>query len=337
MVTLLLISLLAIIPIGLIVILAEKTESSSLVVGGLFVIMAFFLYYSTIGPSNDDDRRVTSNQEYVQKKNLQKKDAIFKVKNPVVDKEKYILNNKKYDRIVKYSYIGLTAFLPAVVYLLFFIAFDDKKPEPLHALLFAVLVGCVVAVAAWGMGFSISDHIISINWDYEFAESINIGFLKIALPSEVLKWLALLVFLRLNKYYDEYIDGIVYSICLSMGFACILYVGFMGYLIDYSTLTFILVGIVTALILIPIYLMAGAIMGYFVALTKHRNKMLNYILSLVIPVLASGMLFSTLALIGDKWWYYLIFVIILPIITYIVYQQIWHLITLEKSRGFHKY
>ena len=216
--TLLLISLLAILPIGLIVILAEKTESSPLVVGGLFVIMAFFLYYSAIDPSNDDDCQVTSNREYVQKKELQKKDGIFKVKNPVVDKEKYIFNNKKYDRIVKYSYIGLTAFLPAVVYLLFFIAFDDKKPEPLHALLFAVLVGCVVAVAAWGMGFSISDHIISINWDYELTESINIGFLKIALPSEVLKWLALLVFLRLNKYYDEYVDAVVYSVCVALGF-----------------------------------------------------------------------------------------------------------------------
>lgn len=338
MVTFLIVAILAVLPIGLLVAFARGSGKGSyekFLVVGLFVIMAFFLYKSLSADRSleVDPEQVGPNIEYVQTNEPSKVEPASESNAFRTVFEGTIFDTEEFDSIIEIGFIGLTAFLPAVIYLLYFVAFDDKKPEPFHVLLLAVLVGSVIAVVVWMKGFSLYNSGLSIKADYSLTESINIGFLKIALPSEVIKWIFLLLFLRLNKYYDEYIDGIVYSICLSMGFASIMYVGFMLHYVAYPTSTLILLGIVTALILIPIYMMSGAIMGYFVALTKWRNKFLNYVLSLVVPVFVSGMLFSVMALIADNWWYYVFFIIILPIITCIVYRQIGHLMELEREKS----
>lgn len=343
MVTFLLIALLAVLPIGLLVLFARDSDNFSpeaFIVLGFFVIVAFFFYKSMSADNTSDNEHESARyaQRYEYKKENNKKDYVHKSnrkikksadKRPKTNEKIYFFSGSEF----YYIFTGLTAFLPAVVYLLYFVAFDDKKPEPFHVLLLAVLVGSVIAVAAWLMGFSLRNCGLAIKRHYDLAQSLYMGFVKIAIPSEIIKWIFLLLFLRLNKYYDEYIDGIVYSICLSMGFASIMYTGFMLHYVGYPTLTFFVLGTVTALILIPLYMMSGAIMGYFVALTKWRNKFLNYVLSLVVPVFVSGMLFSVMALIADNWWYYVFFIIILPIITCIVYRQISHLMELEREKS----
>lgn len=233
--------------------------------------------------------------------------------------------------LVKILYITFMAFLPIVFYLLFIYFSDQVKPEPVPALLLAVFIGVSLTVVGKFLGFSLyACELSSIN---DLLKSLNIGFIRIAIPTEVAKWLCLFAFLAFNKYYDEYYDGIVYSVCLSMGLACILCVGYMIQLMGYFNYVFYVQGLVTFLVIIPLNVIAGSIMGYYIALSRRRNRFLNYALSLVLPVLASGVLYSIVAYLDDVLWQYLIFVLILTPLSVVVYRQMWHLMMLDEKQS----
>ena len=187
-------------------------------------------------------------------------------------------------------YIGLTAFLPAILYMLCIIIFDKLKPEPFRYLFLSAFIGGIAAFVAnfMGLEYKTGELIDS----FSVAKITNIGFWKIAVPSEVIKWLFLLIFLRFNKYYDEYLDAVVYSVCLSMGFASIICVKYMAGFIGCDLVIFITQGLITALILIPINFFTGTIMGYFLALAKYKNIILNFVFSLIIPVALYSLLIS---------------------------------------------
>lgn len=321
-----------------------KHVRSSLGSGGgviflLFVAMAYFLWKSLSDPSEFNtglkqkeepttevvvagNHPSSANQNKVN--SAAKKDNSYMVGNVGVMKHIY-----EYD-IVKKLYIAFMAFLPVVLYLLFIYFSDQIKPEPVPVLLLAVFMGTAMAVVGKHLGFSLNDCGLPLIND--LPTSLNIGFIRIAIPTETAKWLLLLVFLAFNKYYDEYFDGIVYSVCISMGFACILCVGYMIQLMEYSNYVFYVQGLVTFLVVIPMNVIAGTIMGYFLALSKHKNKLQNYAFSLVLPILVSGILYSIVAFLDDVLWQYLIFVLILTPLSVVVYRQMWHLILLDEKR-----
>ena len=230
---------------------------------------------------------------------------------------------------LKWSYIGLTAMLPVVIYMFFVIACDSEKPEPLRVLLLTVLTGIVAAfiITAFGMPLFINGHDNELG--KSVSDSFSTGFLRIATPAELSKWVLLLVFLSLNKYYDEYLDGIVYSVCLSMGFSGVLGIWFMSEFVGASTSIFLFKGVTTAFILIPIHLMSGAAMGYFIALGKRKRKFLNTLCALFVPILIDGSICSLLAMIGGNWWCYLIIGVILLLLSIGLYRQIIHLTRLD--------
>ena len=234
---------------------------------------------------------------------------------------------------LKRIYIALTGFLPAIMYMYYVLAIDEYKPEPLRVLLITAFLGAVAAfsLTAFGMPLFLGGFYSEIT--HTLYDSLTIGFMKIAIPSELIKWLFLFVFLQLNKYYDEYLDGVVYSVCLSMGFASVLGIWFMSDFISFSFFTFIRKGIVTALILIPIHLMTGAIMGYFFAMARKGKKFINYTIALVSSLFVDGIICTMLAIMGDHWGYYFITGGVLLLLSLIVYRQIRHLLILDYPSG----
>lgn len=309
--------------------------SGGFVVFGFFVIMAFFFWNSIFGPTRFDERP-RPNQEVLAKKeyNTPKKTP-SKVSSPKDDSPKQksdVVREPVYERkVVKMLYVAFMVFVPAVLYLLFVYLSDSEKPEPIPVLLLAVFIGSALTIVGSFGHFTIYDSELALSNDFQ--TSLDIGFIRIAIPTEAMKWLLLIVFLALNKYYDEYFDGIVYSVCMSMGVACILCGGYMMRLMDSSNYVFYLHGLVAFLVMIPLNMIAGSIMGYFIALSKHRNKLLNYALSLVLPVLTSGIFYSIVALLDENWWHYLVFVLILLPLTYVVYRLMWHLMELDAKNA----
>lgn len=225
-----------------------------------------------------------------------------------------------------YVLLALIAFCPAIFYMLYIIAFDHRKPEPFKALVISALLGIVVAMP---FVLSLDSSVVRIEEGCSFMESFIVGFFKLALPSEVAKWLVLCVFLSLNRFYDEYIDGIVYSVCLAMGYAGIFGVWFLSSYLDGAFATLLEMSAIMIFVLVPIHFISGTIMGYYLGLARKHRKIQNHVFALFLPILINGMLSSIVTMIGNHWEYYFVVGVIFTILAMVVYTQIYHLLELD--------
>lgn len=115
-------------------------------------------------------------------------------------------------------------------------------------------------------------------------------FLGIALVEEFSKWIFVYGYTYRRSEFNHAYDAIVYSVFVSLGFACIeniLYV-----LDTYQIQT----AITRGLLAVPGHTCDGILMGYFLALAKisekNGNKKLarkNKIMSIIVPMLAHGL------------------------------------------------
>lgn len=229
----------------------------------------------------------------------------------------------------KWIYICLTTLIPAVFYMFYIVAMDSEKPEPLQALLLSVLLGVIAAFSVTALEKPLFIGGFESEINLSLTDALSRGFFEIAVPSELAKWLFLFIFLSSNKYYDEYLDGVIYSVCLSMGFSGVLSVWFLYGFIDFSASMFLFKGITTSLILIPIHLMSGVMMGYYMAIGTKGEKIIYVLLALIVPILIDGGICSLLAMMGGEWWYYVIIVILLFVLSCLLYLHIIHLMRLD--------
>ena len=197
-----------------------------------------------------------------------------------------------------YYQILITALLPVAILLFYIYRKDKNSPEPTSQLVKAFLMGILsiplslclsVPFEAMGLYSSIVTTV---------GESIKMAFFGAAIPEEAAKLFILWLVLRKNPYFDEKMDGIVYAVCVSMGFAAfenVLYL--FGNVEDYMS-----VGVSRAITALPAHFCFGIIMGYHYSLAKfeHKNKMKNKTMTFLAPVIAHGIydsiLFATTAL-----------------------------------------
>lgn len=222
----------------------------------------------------------------------------------------------------------LAAFLPAAFYIFYIIAFDSHKPEPPKVLLLSALLGGLAALAVW-FGVPVSSETVQVEVAHSWKESLETGFLQLAIPAEVAKWMLLCIFFSLNKFYDEHIDGIVYSVCLAMGYAGVWGAWFLSDLFGSSCPVSTETVLVLAFLLIPLHLIAATVMGYFLALARDRHKVRNHLLALFVPIVVSGIICSMALLIGNHWEYYLIMDVVLVILGMVFYTQIFKLLEMD--------
>lgn len=227
------------------------------------------------------------------------------------------------------SYIPLiiAAFVPAALYMLYVISFDRRQPEPALALVSSTVVGMIAGFAVTRMGLSqgLGDSLATAV--HNLKESAAVGFLRLAVPAEITKWFTLFIFLSLNRYFDEYVDGIVYSTCLAMGFAGVWGVWFCSDVIAPLLPSLVEQAVFLFLILVPIHLASGTMMGYFFGLVRDRkHKLLNSLKALFLAILVDGLLCSLVFFIGNNWTYYFIMGILLAILSMVFYIQVYHLL-----------
>ena len=195
------------------------------------------------------------------------------------------------------NYIVLLAALLPVAILIFYICYKDKKsPEPTSQLVKAFFFGVLSAPLSFclsipfGMIGLYPDEVTTI------LGSISNAFFAAAVPEEIAKLFMLWLLLRKNRYFDEKMDGIVYAVCVSLGFAAlenILYL-FSNYE------EFLSVGISRALFAVPGHFCFGILMGYYYSLAKFSSKasVKNKVLTLIDPILIHGAYDSILFVAG---------------------------------------
>lgn len=223
----------------------------------------------------------------------------------------------------------IAAVIPAIFFILYIDMIDKQKPEPWQMLFLSALLGALTAFAVTKSGLPFLPAELPVTEGHSLPESLSIGFLGLAIPAEAAKWIMLFIFLSANKDYDEYLDGVVYAISLSMGFVWIWSVWFMTNAIDASSFELVEKCIYIIVILVPIHLASGTIMGFFFALARKKYKFRNYALALLLPISANGLLCSVFLMLGNHWAFYLVAGVLLPILSFVSYSYIFKLLKMD--------
>lgn len=192
--------------------------------------------------------------------------------------------------------ILLTALLPVAILVYYIYHKDKKSPEPTGQLVKAFLLG-VISVPL-SLCISIPLSIIGL-YPVEATSilgSVSTAFFGAAIPEEIAKFIMLWLLLRENPYFDEKMDGIVYAVCVSLGFAALENI---MYLFSNEE-TYLSVGIARAIFAVPGHFCFGILMGYYYSLAKFYPKTpkKNKALILVAPIIVHGLYDTILFIIN---------------------------------------
>lgn len=196
----------------------------------------------------------------------------------------------------------IAAVAPAIILAILMIRRDKERPEPIGWLLVAVGLGVVAGLAVILIGLIVFKPIEVESFLTAFYDA----FVTAALPEEAMKLCMLSIIASRCKHFDEYFDGIVYAVCIGMGFA-----GFENILYLFGEDEWFVMGISRALLSVPAHYFFAVIMGTFFALSyfDKRNQKLYKSMALFVPVFAHGMYdFLCFSIALDENWCLYIFV-----------------------------
>lgn len=179
------------------------------------------------------------------------------------------------------------AIAPVVVLLWQILKRDSANPEPPKMLMKAFFYGMVSTVVTF-IFLPVTEMIGDITMldDNPLALAFKQAFFSAALPEEGAKLLMLWLLLRNNPYFDERFDGIVYAVCVGMGFAAVENVLYLFNNYD----SWLSVGIARALFAVPGHFFDAVIMGYYYShyhFGTRRNPATKALI-LAAPVVAHG-------------------------------------------------
>jgi len=183
------------------------------------------------------------------------------------------------------GFIILTAIIPALVLLYYIYKRDKYNREPAHMLIRGFLYG----VAATGLSMCFSLPMLSLgfftNAPMTWLDEVRVALFGAGIPEETAKLLMLWLLLRRNRYFDEHMDGVVYAVSVSLGFAALENVMYVASNLD----NFFYVSTSRALLAIPGHFAFGVLMGYYYSLAhfdREHNRERNLILIWLAPVAA---------------------------------------------------
>lgn len=213
------------------------------------------------------------------------------------------------------SLVILVSVVPVILLALFVYSKDTvKEPKSLLMGLFisGFLAAALVIVIDICLSTIIPDFFIADNYtNMSFYKLFSIVFLEIAFIEELSKWLMIRLLGYDNKNFDQKYDIIVYSVFVSLGFACIENI---FYLIP-SGLS---LGFFRAIFSIPGHACFGVFMGSFLGLAKEyedKDKILSRVY-MFYAVLIPTLLHTTFnfCLLANKTWFFIVFIIFIIIL-----------------------
>lgn len=206
------------------------------------------------------------------------------------------------------------ALLPVAI-LMFYIFKRDTEKEPIKEIWIAFGFGVLSVIVA--LGFSVPAKNIGLYPDdpATIIGAIWKSFIGAAIPEEIAKFIMLWLFMRRCKEYDQYMDGIVYAVCISLGFAALENI---FYIVDESE--WLSNGILRALTAVPGHYCNGVLMGYYYSKVRlsHFSTFKDRAMIVVAPIITHGiydaLAFSIGALGNTE-----LDILILPIVALFIY------------------
>ena len=192
--------------------------------------------------------------------------------------------------------IVFVALLPIVILVYYIYHKDKKSPEPTGQLVKAFFCGTLSVPLSLCISIPLGMLGVYPAEATNILGSISTAFFGAAVPEEIAKLFILWLVLRKNPYFDEKMDGIVYAVCVSLGFAALENIMYLFT----NAENYLSVGIARAIFAVPGHFCFGILMGYYYSLAKFYPKSAtkNRTLVLVAPIIAHGLYDSILFIIG---------------------------------------
>jgi protease PrsW len=173
---------------------------------------------------------------------------------------------------------------PVLVILIYIYKRDKYEKEPIGLLLLSLLLGGIIVIPILYVEIGLSNI-----WDNYFYNNPHLtyaaysSFVVAAFTEELFKLIAFFIIIWRNKNFNEYFDGIIYAVYISLGFAAIENV---MYVLQNGWGT----GLLRAFTAVPAHALFGISMGFFLAKAKFSpySKLTNIILALLVPILLHG-------------------------------------------------
>jgi len=184
----------------------------------------------------------------------------------------------------------LCGIAPAALLIAYIRYRDRKNPEPWRMIVKGLMYGIISIPLAllFDAVMGPIPYSIGFGWLYDvpLLGSVFRAFYDAAIPEETAKLIMLWLLLRNAKDYDEYLDGVVYAVCISMGFAGlenILY-------IFQSDESWQGIAITRFIFAVPGHYIDAVLMGFFYSIVHFRPQKYGKYKSmiLVVPILAHG-------------------------------------------------
>jgi RsiW-degrading membrane proteinase PrsW (M82 family) len=178
------------------------------------------------------------------------------------------------------------ALLPIAIIAFIIYKVDRYDKEPIKLLVLVMFLGAVavipVFIGSWLLG------LVGTAFGEGILGTAYHAFIQVALVEEFFKWIVIILVIYKRPEFDEPLDGIVYCVFVSLGFAAvenILYL--LSYSVNSPNIAFF-----RGILSVPGHALFGVSMGYFLSLAKYATNPIEsskyYWRSLFIPVLFHG-------------------------------------------------
>jgi len=178
----------------------------------------------------------------------------------------------------------LITILPSILIILFFIN-SDKFKEPTKEIIKIFFLGILITIPAYILNTYIGDFLYKKT---ELSEGLISSFLTAAPVEEGLKLSILYYFVYKMKDFNEPIDGIVYGVTVSLGFATLENLYYVYLLADYFETTSMALAVIRSFSAVPAHAVFGIFMGYFFMKYSFIKKGDNLFFAFVVPFVLHG-------------------------------------------------
>ncbi|MBQ9217467.1 MAG: PrsW family intramembrane metalloprotease [Muribaculaceae bacterium] len=179
----------------------------------------------------------------------------------------------------------LSAVLPALI-LIYYIYRRDTVKEPTGQLVKGFGLGMISGLVAGVLEGVIAVVGLVTYEPQSFLSALNTAFVGAALPEELVKLAMLCLLVRHNRWFDEWMDGVVYAVSIGMGFAAIENI---GYVMSEGE-QWMHIALMRGITAVPAHFAFAVIMGFFFSLVRigGRHTRRDRVMVLAGPVLAHG-------------------------------------------------
>ena len=194
------------------------------------------------------------------------------------------------DVIGLYTWAFLGAAVPALALIFYVYWYDRKHPEPALQLLKGFVFG-ILSIGLLEILFRCFPSYFhwAMNGEETVFGKIQHAYFKAAIPEEFVKLVMLCLLLWKNRHFNERLDGILYAVCVGMGFAAFENVEY----VFTSGRQWGNVVAARAVLAVPGHYIDAVIMGYFYSVARFSpangiKRAWQLLLIILVPVLLHG-------------------------------------------------